>query len=253
MLYTKHTYNLEKGLSNWCRTGEPVVLNASREDGLKQYRRLFRNNIHNTLVQAFPIANEVLPEIEWNELVDAFFSKKDVKDGRLWLMPRDFYEFVLEKGFAQKYEKPWLNDLLLFEWIEIEVHTMADAPKEPFLKKGDMMEDVIHINPEYRLVQLEYPVHLYAAEESENKKGTWFLLTHRDPETFSVKFSNLHALAVVVFEKIRIERKSLHQIMKEFEIKGQPLKEDQKKEIMTFVKLMFNEKVFLGFTSYYKN
>ena len=253
MLYTKHTYNIEKSLSDWCRTGTPQRLNATREDGLKQYRRLFRNNIHNTLVQAFPIAHEVLSETEWNELVDAFFTEKDIKDGRLWLMPRNFYEYALENHYADKFEKPWLNDLLLFEWIEIEVHTMADVPREPVLKKGDLLEDVIYINPEYRLVQLEYPVHLYAAEQTKDKKGVWFLLTHRDPETFLVKFSNLHPLAVVIFEKIRTEQKSLNQIFNEFDKSGQPLKENQKNEIVTFVKLMFNEKVFLGFDSYYKN
>jgi len=253
MLYTNKTYRLEKDLSSWCRTGEQVNLNVSRKDGLKQYRRLFRNNIHNTLAQAFPIAYEVLSENEWTELVDAFFTNKDVKDGRLWLMPRDFYEFVKEEGYVEKYNKPWLNDLLLFEWIEIEVHTMADVPREPVLKKGDLLEDVIHINPEYRLIQLEYPVHLYAAQQTNDKKGTWFLLTHRDPETFLVKFSNLHPLAVVIFEKIRTEHKSLNQIFNEFEKSGQPLKEAQKDEIATFAKLMFSEKVFLGFASYYKN
>jgi len=253
MLYTKETYNLEKSLSNWCRTGEQVSLKASREDGLIQYRRLFRNNIHNTLVQAFPIAYEVLSEDEWTELVDMFFANKDVKDGRLWLMPRDFYEFVREEGFVEKYNKPWLNDLLLFEWVEIEVHTMADVPKEPCLKKGDLMDDVIEINPEFRLVQLEYPVHLYAVEKAVDKKGIWFLLTYRDPESFLVRFSNLHPLAAVIFEKIRIEQKTLNQILIEFESTGQPLGNKQKEEIVTFVKLMFDEKVFTGFASYYHN
>ena len=254
MLYTKETYTMEKNLSSWCRTGDPVTLNTSREDGLKQYRRLFRNNIHNTLVQAFPIANEVLSDDQWSELVDAFFSNKDIKDGRLWLMPRDFYEFVLENNYSEKYNKPWLNDLLLFEWIEIEVHTMADIPKEPFLKKGNLMEDVIEINPEFRLVQLEYPVHLYASEKTLDKKGIWFLLTYRNPETFFVRFSNLHPLAVVVFEKIRTESKSLQDIFNDLEITGgQAIGNNQKKEILSFVNMMFEEKVFLGFKSYYKN
>lgn len=253
MLYTKKTYNAEKNLTTWCRTGNPVELNVSRQDGLKQYRRLFRNNFNNTLIQAFPIANEILSKPQWEELVDTFFASKDIKDGRLWLMPRNFYEFVVENDYADKFDKPWLNDLLLFEWIEIEVHTMDDVNKEPYLKKGDLMTDVIEINPEFRLIQLEYPVHLYAAEKANDKKGSWFLLTYRDPETFFVRFSNLHPLAVVVFEKIRLEEKSLSQIFAEIELSGQQLLKSQKDEIVTFVKLMFKERAFLGFKSYYQN
>ncbi len=254
MLYTKETYELEEKLVTWCRTGEVVSLPVSREDGLKQYRRLFRNNIHNTLVQAFPIAFEVLAENEWKIMVDDFFAGKNIADGRLWLMPRDFCHFVEENGFAAIYNKPWLNDLLLFEWIEIEVHTMADISKEPCLKTGDLMNDVIEINPEFRLVQLEYPVHLYAVEESESKKGTWFLLTYRNPDTFLVRFSNLHPLAVVVFEKIRTESKSIKHIINEFSAaNGKPLSKNQRKEILDFMQLMFSEKVFLGFKMYYEN
>ena len=254
MLYTKKTYNAEKNLTTWCRTGNPVELNVSRQEGLKQYRRLFRNNINNTLVQAFPIANEILSENQWEELVDTFFSSKDIKDGRLWLMPRNFYEFVVENDYARKFDKPWLNDLLLFEWIEIEVHTMDDVDKEPFLKEGNLMTDVIEINPEFRLIQLEYPVHLYAADIASQKKGNWFLLTYRDPKTFFVRFSNLHPLAVVIFEKIRLEEKSLKQIFAEIEHSGdQLLTKTQKEEIITFVKLMFKERAFLGFKLYYQN
>lgn len=254
MLYTKQTYNDEKALVAWCRTGNPVTLKVTRQDGLKQYRRLFRNNIHNTLVQSFPIAFEVLPKEEWDRLVDDFFANGKVTDGRVWLMAENFYEFVVDNNFAARFDKPWLNDLLLFEWVEIEVHTMDDVPKEHFLTSGDLLNDTIEINPEYRLVNFEYPVHLYAAGQAAEKKGSYFLLVWRDPESFKVKFSNLHPLAVVVFEKIRTGQKSLNQIIDEMDgLRETPVSSEQKLELKSFVKLMLDEKAFLGFKSYYKN
>jgi hypothetical protein len=45
----------------------------------------------------------------------------------------------------------------------------------------------------------------------------------------------------------------LNQIFIEFESTGQPLGDKQKEEVVTFVKLMFDEKVFTGFASYYHN
>ncbi len=254
MLYNKHTYNDEKLLVDWVRTGNPVELDVTRKDGLKQYRRLFRNNIHNTLVQSFPIAFEVLPKEEWDKLVDDYFATGAVSDGRVWLMAGNFYEFVVENSYAEGFNKPWLNDLILFEWVEIEVHTMNDIPKEHFLNTGDTLNDIIEINPEYRLINLEYPVHLYAAEQAAEKKGSYFLLVYRDPESFKVKFSNLHPLAVVVFEKIRSEGKSLKQIIDEIDaLQEVPISDTQKLELQSFVKLMLEEKAFLGFKSYYKN
>ncbi len=254
MLYTKQTYEAEKTLVDWVRTGNPVELKATRQDGLKQYRRLFRNNIHNTLVQSFPIAFEVLTKEEWNKLVDDFFALGKVTDGRVWLMAENFYEFVVENDYITIFDKPWLNDLLLFEWVEIEVHTMNDVPKEHFLTSGDSLNDVVEINPEYRLINLEYPVHLYAANQTTRKKGSYFLLVYRDPDSFKVKFSNLHPLAVVVFEKIRTERKSLQQIIDEMDnLQETPISDTQKLELQSFVKLMLDEKAFLGYKSYYKN
>ena len=254
MRYTKKTYIDEQKLVDWVRTGNPVNITVTRRDGLKQYRRLFRNNIHNTLVQSFPIAFEVLSKEEWNQLVDDFFALGQVTDGRVWLMAEKFYEFAVENKYAESFDKPWLNNLLLFEWVEIEVHTMNDIPKEHLLHSGDSLNDVIEINPEYRLINLEYPVHLYAASQTAQKKGSYFLLVYRDPESFKVKFSNLHPLAVVVFEKIRTERKSLQQIIDEMDsLQEIPIGDTQKLELQSFVKLMLDEKAFLGYKSYYKN
>lgn len=253
MLYTKQTYNDEKLLADWVRTGNPVELNVTRQDGFKQYRRLFRNNIHNTLMQTFPITFEVLSKKEWNKLVDDFFATGKVTDGRIWLMAENFYNFVVDAGYIETFKKPWLNDLLLFEWVEIEVYTMNDIPMEHFLNSGDSLYDVLEINPEYRLINLEFPVHLYAAKQTISKKGSYFLLVYRNPENYKVKFSNLHPLAVVVFEKIRTERKSLKQIIDEMDaLQETPIDDTQKHELHLFVKLMLNEKAFLGYKSYYK-
>ena len=57
--------------------------------------------------------------------------------------------------------KPFLDDLLYFEWMEIEVHTMPDRPFPDYVKEGNVLEDRLAFNPEYEIIRMDYPVHLY--------------------------------------------------------------------------------------------
>jgi len=94
MLYSKETYKIEQSLAEWCRTGKNIDIKGTKKEGLKQYRRLLRNNINNTMEQAFPIANEVLTEKEWDTLIDDFFANHKAQTNHVWKLPFEFYQFV---------------------------------------------------------------------------------------------------------------------------------------------------------------
>jgi len=254
MLYTKETYSAQKQMAQLVRTGESINVPGSKEEGLIQYRRLFRNNINNTMVQAFPIAFEILNSEQWDSLVDDFFAKHDSQTPHVWKLPQEFYLFVSENSYSEKFKLPFLNDLLLFEWLEIEAYTMADSNIEPYLKEGDMLEDVLETNPDYRLSRLEYPVHLYSGEESLNHKGDYYLLTYRLPLSFEVKYINMPLLHVLFFEKISIERMSGKEIINQL-VNDNPgtEREELTSNFSAFTKTMLAEKVFLGFSQIYHN
>jgi len=163
MLYNKETYELQQQFARWCRTGKRVNIVGTKAEGLKHYRRLLRNNINNTMKQAFPIANNILSAEGWDMLIDDFFALHDARTFQVWKLPFEFYRFVSEQSYGIRFNKPYLSDLLHFEWIEIEVHTMADQQAEPYLKNGDVKNDLIEVNKEYRLIRLSFPVHLFAA------------------------------------------------------------------------------------------
>lgn len=254
MLYTDKTYDSQKRLTKWVRSGKESDVPGATSIGLKQYRRLFRNNIYNSLSQAYPISLEVLSDEEWNTLVDDFFENHDSKTPHIWKLPFEFFQFVKANNYAEKFDYPFLNDLLLFEWLEIEVYTMPNEYPEPYVKSGDILSDTLEVNPEYRLTQLEYPVHMHAAKDSINHKGVYFLLTYREPKTYDVKFMNLDPLHVLFFEKVANENLNAKQII-DFIIEqnaGIP-REKLTKNIMGFFETMINEKVFLGFTENYLN
>ncbi len=254
MLYTKETYTAQKQMAKLVRTGESISVPGSKEEGLKQYRRLFRNNISNTMVQAFPITFEILNNDQWNSLVDDFFAKHDAQTPHVWKLPQEFYLFVSNNLYSEKFKLPFLNDLLLFEWLEIEVYTMADTNTEPYLKNGDALKDILEINPDYRLNRLEYPVHLYSGEESLKHKGDYYLLTYRLPGNFEVKYINMPLLHVLFFEKISIERMSGKEIIEQL-LNDNPGTEkgELTNNYMAFIKTMLNENVFLGYSQIYHN
>ncbi|RLD83763.1 MAG: hypothetical protein DRJ02_12465 [Bacteroidetes bacterium] len=254
MLYSKETYKLQQEFTRWCRTGEEIHLENTRPEGLKQYRRLLRNNINNTMKQAFPIAVSILSEKEWATLIDDFFAGHDAQTFQVWKLPFEFYQFVSKQSYGITFKKPYLSDLLHFEWIEIDVHTMPDQIPEPFKKKGDPKKDRIEVNKEYRLIKLNFPVHLYAAEESKNHTGNYFLLAYRHPDNFEVRFVDLPALHTLFFEKIAQEGKSVQEILKEIgEASSPELMPEIEKNISKFVETMFDQKIFLGYQHIYKN
>jgi len=254
MLYSKETYQLEQRLAEWCRTGKELPIKGAKSDGLKQYRRLLRNNINNAMVQAFPIANKVLAELEWDMLIDDFFANHHAQTSQIWKLPFEFYTYVKKQSYAKKFDKAFLNDLLHFEWLEIEVHTMPDVYPQPYKSEGDIQLDRIEVNPEYRLVKLDFPVHLYAGEESKKHAGNYFLLVYRHPDNFEVRFVDLPILHTLFFEKIANECMSISEILKEIEDTSVLENMDEfQKNIIEFTKTMFEQKVFLGFKQTYQN
>ena len=254
MLYTKETYNAQKQMSQLVRTGENIDVPGTKAEGLKQYRRLFRNNINNTMVQAFPITFEILNNKQWDTLIDDFFARHDAQTPHVWKLPQEFYLFVKGYSYSEDFKLPYLHDLLLFEWLEIEVYTMADSKIEPYLKDGNALENLLEINPDYRLNRLEYPVHLYSGEESLNRKGDYFLLSYRLPGTFEVRYLNMPLLHVLFFEKISIERMNGKEIISQL-VNDNPGTEEEglASNFLAFTETMLNEKVFLGFSQIYHN
>jgi len=247
MLYTPETYQIEQDLVRWCKTGDPVTIPGTRQKGLAQYRRLIRNNIHNAMEQAFPIARTILTETQWNRLIDDFLAKHPAATPQVWKLPEEFYTFVKNENYAQEFALPFLNDLLIFEWVEIEVHTMTDQTPLPYRKKGDIFTDAIVVNPEHRLVRLTWPVHLYAAGKALEHPGDYYLLTFRTRD-FDVRFVDLPALHAFYFEQF-VAGRSASDILDTIKASTPQMVnlEELKQNILGFMKTLLSEKVFLGY------
>ncbi|MEA3461106.1 MAG: putative DNA-binding domain-containing protein [Bacteroidota bacterium] len=203
-------------LGEYSRTGTRRELPGVTPGRIHHYRRLISNVVNDTLRTAFPVTVAALDEETWQELVDEFFSRGLPQTPQVWKLPLEFYQYHARRETAIRINMPFLDDLLYFEWMEIEIHTMPDRPYPDFVSEGDLFKDRLAFNPEYEIVRLDYPVHTHPVNEAINMKADYFTLLYRMPESGHVQFLNLSALNVYIITRLQDENVPLNEIKNEF-------------------------------------
>ena len=202
-LLHKDTYNQQSNLAHYCRTGELLPIKGLTDNRVHHYRRLVYNVIDDTLQSAFPLTLDLLSDEEWNDLVNTFFSSHECKSNSIWQMPFEFYQFVEQSELELKSKYVFLEELLLFEWTEIEVYMMEDKTFPAARINGAWLDDLISFNPEFKLLQLNYPVHLKNPNEiSEDDAKEYYVLIFREPNTGKVQFIDLSFFFARLIEKL---------------------------------------------------
>ncbi len=207
------TIDIQTKLGNYTRTGILPEIPGIHTNHVKQYRRLVFNVIKNNIFQAFPIAAKIIGKEQFTNMIDEFFRLHDAQTSQVWLLPGEFYEFAITNDWNEKHSFPWLTDLLLFEWIEIKVHTMPNGPRPNTQLAGHIFSSQLVINPDFELINLSYPVHILPVKEAVHKKGVYYLLIYRNPESGKVHFINLSVLHVMIIESLKNNRDSLNNIL----------------------------------------
>ena len=212
------TYKIQQDLADYCRgkqlPGIPGV-NAKR---LAHYRRLIGNVIYDVLETAYPITHQILNDEEWRYVVDEFFRNHRIQSAQIWKMPFEFYLYALQNETARKLHRPYLNDLLYFEWLEIEVHTMPDADLPEYSAHLAFNDQAPVFNPDYKILELEYPVHRTETSKLEAQKGRYFLLVYREQKDFSVQFMEVTEFFAALYKKISQEKLSAKDLLREISL-----------------------------------
>ncbi len=212
----KETISNMELLGDYCRTGQEQDVSGITPGRLHHYRRLVSNVVNDTLRTAFPISVAALGEDAWQKLVNDFFSSGLPQTPQVWKLPLEFYQYHAGQKTGNKMNFPFLDDLLYFEWMEIEIHTMPDRPYPDFVSEGDLFRNILVFNPEYEIIQLEYPVHTLPVREAIHMKGDYFALLYRLPESGHVQFLSLSALNVYIITRLQEEKLALDRIKHEF-------------------------------------
>ncbi|TKG90383.1 hypothetical protein EYV94_23535 [Puteibacter caeruleilacunae] len=212
MLLKSETYRHQEALAQYCRDGISVNIPGTKAERLPTYRRLVFNVVKDTIESAFPITYEHLKDDHWDEIIYRFFSNHNCQTPQIWKLPYEFMQFYLNTETVRLATHPYLDDLLLFEWLEIELYMMEDISYPNYKLKGDWVKDIIAINPEYRLIKLEYPVHISPPSRLIDQKGVYFLLMFREKESGRIQFNNLSALFAFIIETLSEHPKPMEEI-----------------------------------------
>lgn len=218
MLLREETYQQQSNLSHYCRTGEQLPLIGVNEKRIHHYPRLVFNVINDTLRSAFPLTLDLFSDEEWETTTRRFFASHRCSSYAVWKMPYEFYQYVILEENELNNKFPFLADLLFFEWTEIEIHMMEDKIFPKVFSKGDFENDVIELNPEHKILQMKYPVHLKNPNEiTDADKGEFYVLIFRQPETGKVQFVDISFFFFWLIQKFMHEQTSLTLLLDEAE------------------------------------
>jgi hypothetical protein len=213
MSLSPDTYTIQSRLAMYCRDGKEVQLPGLTPDRLSQYRRLVFNIIQDNIESAYPIAYKYLETEIWDDLVYNFFSIHECQNFQVWKLPKEFMEFVIENKYAETYNLPYLNDLLKFEWAEMELYNTTDIPYEFGNLNGDRMNGSINFNPEHILLPLEYPLHMLPPANAMENKGNYFVLLYREKETGKIQFVDLSVWYAFLIEQISQNEVTVNELL----------------------------------------
>jgi len=246
MLLQVETKEIQEQLARYCKTGQYVTISGARQDRLHHYRRLVLNVVSSTIESAFPITEEWLSKEEWQLLINDFFVLHNAQTPSLWRLPEEFANFIIQNNYAAILKKPALHDLVWFEWLEIDVHTMEDT-LEP-ISKGDeyTVNSVLGINPYFRMQHLSYPIHIMDADKAVENKGDYYVLVYRLIKTGQVRYVQLSPLHVFLINKISAQQQSLSQVLPDItSVFGIDNVKVVKEHLLLFCNNLINKKILI--------
>jgi hypothetical protein len=216
MAYTDSTQQYQRMLASYTRTGIETKIPGSKEEGIARYRKMIYNVVNDSLATAYPLTKKLFTDDEWNASIQRFFSSHACQSPFLWRMPFEFLEFVKENEVELQYTYPFLNDLLLYEWVEVEVFMMEDS-EISYSTKGSVISDALVLNPSCILQYFQYPVYSKAAANiTANDLAHYFLLTHRNSETNLVRFLEVAPMFARMIEFLDQKTQTIEALTKQF-------------------------------------
>lgn len=249
MAYSDSTQQYQRMLASYTRTGIEANIPGTKQEGIARYRTMIYNVVNDSLTTAYPLAKKLITAEEWDLVVQQYFSTHACESPYLWKMPFEFFEYVKETERELLAKYPCLGDLLLYEWVEIEVFMMDDI-EVSYSKNGSVKSDALVLNPSCILQYFQYPVYSKtAAEISSDDQGHYFMLTHRNPETHFVRFLEVAPMFARMIELLDEKALTIDELANQFSAESAiEITPDIKSNIDSFFQKCLTNGIILGFT-----
>ncbi len=211
-------------------------LEEPESEALRLYRELVYNRFEDFTKTSFPLFSSFAGE-DLKPLVEEFL-KEDHSSPLLVDLGKDFLEFFERVETHLKERLPFLRELLLYEWSEIEVFKAQDEEvASEFSWKGSY-----RLSSASRLLRFMYPVHRaqeLSAEEILKGKGEHFLLLYRD-RNYRVRSQELTPFVYGFLKEIDSGRSPLEVL------EGSDISSEEKREARPYLERFLKELLDLG-------
>lgn len=236
----------QKQLGLYCKTGKHEPITSIQENTF-HYRRLVFNVVKNTLSNAYPLTVKLLGKETFASAVHFFFENHNCKENQVWKLPFEFYQFFIKNDFPFEHNYPFLEELLLFEWLEIEIFMMPNEEISPFTTQGNIEKDKFIINPELKIQVLHYPLHEKVASSISDKDyGNYFVSVHRNQNDFQVYFNEISYQHTQVLIQLYEQPKSLNDLLPII-LEIEPNEQTAKNYLVDFINFSFENQLLLGY------
>ena len=242
------TFHSQRSLAKYCRNGEQPPRKGVHKSNIEQYRKLVYNVVDDMLQSTFPITFNFLSELQWDQLVDDFFSHHACESPQVWNMPKEFYQYHQKKQQVIFIQHPFLPELIWFEWLEMELFMMEDKPV-PYSEAGSIHSHALVLNPEHYFQYFQYPVHRKRPSEiSDADQGHYFLVLHREPESGNIRFTEVAAPVLRMLELLAQKPLTAAAALAEVGVEfGLSLNEEMRADAFEFFQQALDKRLILGY------
>jgi hypothetical protein len=149
---------------------------------INTYKELIHYRFKEVILSTFPRFLELLSEDKIDSLIVDFIKSKP-ESPYIWQMPNEFRQFLKASNLGKTY--PFMDDLLWFEWIEVELFMKDYKPKE---SESFSWENNYTLSDSALIKELNFPVHY---DEGYEEGGIYPLLMFYNFETHDVHFQEI--------------------------------------------------------------
>lgn len=129
------------------------------ERRMRAYEELVFNNLMSFLDPCFPVARSLLGATAWCDLGHRFLADHRCRSPLFRDIPGEFLGWVAERLDGWFPDRPFLGELMHYEWLELTLEVAADSPAEAIDPAGDLLSGEPAWNPLTRIAGYRFPVH----------------------------------------------------------------------------------------------
>jgi hypothetical protein len=168
------------------------------------YRELFFNNIEGFLANTFPVLKSLLPETQWLDLVQDYFSKNRSDSPYFSAIPEHFIDYLNTDSTGNTDHLPFMPELAHYEWIEM-VLELAEGETHQLtsVDANGLLTNSVRVSSLAYPLAYRFPVHRISPEYQPDTcpENPTYLVVYRDYNDH-VSFMEINAVTYALIEVI---------------------------------------------------